>query len=81
MRCLHCKKPFEPKRRHKTPPKFCSDQHRAAYHNSRQKLLSAKEYKRLLKIEKLFDKANSPQFRRYLKHESRINAWLKANKK
>jgi len=81
MKCKHCKKPFTPRRQTKQPQKYCSPNCRTAHNNAKNKLLSGKEYKRLLKIEAEYNKIKSPQFLRYLKYESRISAWLKANKK
>jgi len=76
--CKYCKLPFSPKR---PKQKYCKPECRSKANNAKNKLLSGRQWKEIEAKLKRLAKLESPQFRRYLKYEKRINEWLKVNKK
>jgi hypothetical protein len=65
-----CSQKFEPQRRNQV---FCSTAHRQQYWAEIQDAQATEDYRRFLLVR--------DKFRRYLANQSRIDAWLKANKK
>ena len=76
--CKRCKKPFPLLRKNQ---KYCSRNCRIEANYAKNKILSGKAWREIEAKLKRLAKLESPQFRRYLRYESRINVWLKANKK